>query len=352
MAQSASGPRILVMGCGGIGGTVAAHIAELGADVHVVSRNTATASAVQRNGFRLVGEGGRRTVPGRIYSEVPPGEFDLVLFATQPTDVEGAARQALPHLAPHGHAVILQNGLCESRVADLLGDPSRVIGGIVAWGATMPEPGVFDKTSSGGFVLGGMGGGEAAGLDLVEGLLASIGPIQRTDNLLGARWSKLALNCAVSTLGTLNGSTLGRVVRVRHARRLALEIITEVVAVAKAAGVRLEKVSGTLDLDWIALTDAEIESGSMALAAKHAMLLAVGLRYRRLRSSMLRAIEAGKSPAIDFLNGEVVRHGTRHEVPVPLNALVCDRVWAISRGEVEAGPALVARLYDETRARL
>ena len=352
MALHTDGPRILVMGCGGIGGTIAAHLTELGADVHIVSRNPRTAEVVRSNGIRLVGEAGRRTVPCRIHGAVPNGPFHYVLFATQPTDVEAAAREALPQLAPGGHAVTFQNGLCETRVADILGDPTRVIGGIVAWGASMIEPGVVDKTSAGGFVLGGLAGGDAKAVDVLEGLLCAVGPVQRTDNLLGARWSKLALNCVVSTLGTLNGSTLGKVVKMRHARRLALEIITEVVAVAQAAEVRLEKVSGTLDLEWIALTEAERAQGSMALAAKHAMLLAVGLRYRRLRSSMLRAIEAGKPPAIDFLNGEVVRHGRRHEVSVPLNSLVCDRVWAMSRGEVLAGPSLVGQIFDETRRSL
>ncbi len=349
MVMNTDGPRILIMGCGGIGGTIAAHLAELGADVHIVSRNPATASAVSNHGLRLVGEAGRRTIPCRIHNKVPEGLFDYVLFATQPTDVEAAAREAVPQLAPTGHAVTFQNGLCESRVADILGDPTRVIGGIIAWGASMIEPGVVDKTSAGGFVLGGLAPGNTAAIDVLEGLLSSVGPVQRTDNLLGARWSKLALNCVVSTLGTLNGSTLGKVVKMRHARRLALEIITEVVAVARAAEVRLEKVSGTLDLEWIALTEAERTQGSMALAAKHAMLLAVGLRYRRLRSSMLRAMEAGKPPAIDFLNGEVVRHGRRHEVAVPLNSLVCDRVWAMARGEVEAGPSLVGQIFDQTR---
>ena len=136
-----------------------------------------------------------------------------------------------------------------------------------------------------------------------------------TQNLRGARWSKLALNCAVSALGTIAGERLGPLVRVRRYRRLALEVMTECVAVAKAEGVQLEKVAGTLDLDWIALSEADRASrGSAALTAKHALLLAVGLRYRRMRSSMLAAIERGRTPAIDFLNGEVVdaRHDARH----------------------------------------
>ncbi|MCA9541801.1 MAG: 2-dehydropantoate 2-reductase [Myxococcales bacterium] len=337
------------MGCGGIGGVVAAHLAELGAEVHAVARNPLVIDAVARQGYRVVGEAGKRTVPARIHATVPTGQFDFVLLATQPTDVEGAARQAAPALAPDGHMVCFQNGLCEDRVAAILGDPRRVIGGIVAWGASMVEPGVFDKTSAGGFVLGGHGVDPAA-MERLDALLSCIGPVDRTENLAGARWSKLALNCVISSLGTLNGSTLGRAVRSRTVRRLALEIITEVVAVARAAGVRLEKVAGTLDLDWIALSEVERQQvGSVSLATKHAMLLAVGLRYRRLRSSMLRAIEAGRTPAIDFLNGEIVARAPRFEVPVPVNQAIVERVWAVARGELQPGPALLADLYERTR---
>lgn len=339
-----SEPKILVMGCGGIGGVVTGHLAELGADVVAVSRNAAVVDAVGDRGLMLTGEGGRRTVAARVVREIPPQRFDYVLLATQPTDVEAAARQAAPALAPDGRMVCFQNGLCEDRVSAVLGDARRVIGGIVAWGASAVEPGVFDRTSAGGFVLGRMDGAPDPAIDALADLLEVIGPVQRTDNLAGARWSKLALNCAVSALGTLNGSTLGTVVRQRIARRLALSIMTETVAVAKARDVSLVKVSGTLDLERIALKPAQ--KAGPSLATKHALILAVGLRYRRMKSSMLRAIERGRPPAVDFLNGEVVRHGARAEVPTPVNQAVTDAVWDLSRGTVEPGPALIRSIHE------
>ena len=68
------------------------------------------------------------------------------------------------------------------------------------------------------------------------------------------------------------------------------------------------------------------------MTTKHALLLAVGLRYRRMRSSMLAAIERKRTPAIDFLNGEVVSRGQKHGIPTPINARIVDTVWAIARG--------------------
>jgi 2-dehydropantoate 2-reductase len=342
--------RVLVMGAGGIGGIVAGTLAEAGADVTAVSTNAEIREAVARDGFRLREEGEDRAVPGRVVAAPPPGErFDAVVLATQPPQVEDAARAALGSLADDGNMIVLQNGLCEARIARIAG-AERVIGAIVSWGASMPEAGLYDRTAPGGFTLGRMSGDPDELTRRVGTLFESIGPVALTSNLLGARWSKLALNCAISSLGTIGGERLGPLSRVRRVRRLALEIMTEVVAVARKEQVRLEKVAGTVDLDWIALTDAERKKvGSPGLTAKHALLLAIGVRYRRMRSSMLAAIERGRTPAIDFLNGEVVDRARLHGVDTPVNARVVELVHAIARGEVSSSRALLDTLFDETR---
>ncbi len=346
-------PRLLVVGCGGIGGIIAAHLFEQGHDVTALTTNPLIADAINAEGFRVRGDGSPGTVRGRALRELPAGTppFDYVLLATQPPQVEDAARRALPALAPRGAMVCFQNGLCEERIAAIAG-PERTFGAIVAWGASMVEPGVYDRTSAGGFVLGSLGpaaGGDGR-LDELARILEAVGATSITDNLAGARWSKLAINCAISSLGTLGGERLGVLMRHRFVRRLALEIMTETVAVARALGVRLEKVSGTLDLDWIALTDAErVSAGSPGLVAKHALLLAVGARYRRLRSSMLAAIERGRTPAVDFLNGEVVTRGAALGVPTPMNAAIREAVLAVAAG---GRPSIdrVRDFFERTRA--
>jgi 2-dehydropantoate 2-reductase len=324
------------MGAGSLGGIVAATLTEIGSAVTAVSTNIEIRAAVDKAGYRIVDEGEERTVRGWV-SPAPEGKYDLCILATQPPNVEDAARTALPHLAEDAEVVVLQNGLCEERVGAIVGG-ARVIGAIVAWGASMPEPGRYDRTAAGGFQIGRLTPRDPdADLARVGELLEAIGPVTQTANLRGARWSKLALNCAVSALGTIAGEKLGPLVRVRRYRRLALEAMTECVAVARAEGVALEKVAGTLDLGWIALTDADRASrGSASLTAKHALLLAVGLRYRRMRSSMLAAIERGRTPAIDFLNGEVVAHGRTAGIATPVNERIVEIVWEIANGRAKS----------------
>ena len=365
-------PRLLVVGCGGIGGILAAHLFEQGHDVTALTTNPLVASAINEHGFRVRGDGSPGTVRGRAVRDLAPSTvpFDFVLLATQPPQVEEAARAALTALAPGGAMVCFQNGLCEERVARIAG-AERTLGAIVAWGASMVEPGVYDRTSSGGFVLGSLHAPVTMGetpkppaqpatmgeppmpsrLDELAQILEAVGPTTITDNLAGARWSKLAINCAISSLGALGGERLGVLLRHRFVRRLALELMTETVSVARGLGVRLEKVAGTLDLSFVALTDAERASaGSPGLVAKHALLLAVGARYRRLRSSMLGAIERGRPPAVDFLNGEVVARGAALGVATPVNAAIREDVLAIARGGARPGIELLRSFYERTRA--
>jgi 2-dehydropantoate 2-reductase len=345
-------PRILVMGCGGIGGIIAASLFERDYRVVAVTHNSAITAAINARGFTVQEDEHRRIVRGQAVTALPAdaGAFDVVLLATQPPQVIEAARTALPFLTAAGTAVCFQNGLCEQHVAEVVG-AGRTIGAIVAWGGSMPEPGVYDRTSAGGFTIGRLDGTDDPRFAVLRRALEPIGPVEVTHNLRGARWSKLAINCAISSLGTLGGTRLGRLIRYRFVRRLALEVMTEAVTVARRRSVRLEKVAGTIDLDWITLTPADLSGpGSPSLMAKHALLLAVGAKFRRLRSSMLAAIERGREPAVDYLNGEVIRRAARLGLPVPVNERVHALVLAIWRGHARPGLPLLRDLYRATRA--
>jgi 2-dehydropantoate 2-reductase len=366
-ASSSRPARALVVGCGGLGGIVSASLLEHGAqdapdgagsiDVVTLTTNEAIAAAVNARGFQIRGTDGARTVAGVAKTTLSKDDapFDWVILAVQPPQVEEAAAAALPWLAPSGSMVCLQNGLCEARVAKIAGE-DRVIGAVVAWGGAMPEPGLYERTSAGGFTIGRMTGSakpeDADRLARLALLLEPIGPVNVSDNLAGARWSKLAINCCISTLGTIGGGRLGSLMIHRIVRRLGLELMTEVVLVARRENIRLEKVSGTLDLDWIALTESErlAEVGSPGLLAKHSMLLAVGARYRRMRSSMLSAIERGRTPAVDFLNGEVVDRAKAHGIATPFNSEARKLVHEIASKEIVAGMGAIDELARRVTA--
>ncbi len=342
------------MGCGGIGGTLVCRLLEAGVDVTVVTTNATVRSVLVSRGPSLGGRAAIRTLPeSKVLSSVRDcdARFDFAILAVQPPEVERAASEVRAVLSAEGRIVCLQNGLCEERIAKLIG-AERVIGGVVAWGASMPAPGQYVQTSAGGVTVGYLDGHEDSALLALGELLAHVGPTSRTQNLRGARWSKLAINCAVSTLGTLGGERLGPLLARGFVRNLALEVLTECVAVARADGIVLEPIATTVDLDWLILPDREGTplGRSAALAARHALLLAVGARYRRMRSSMLAAIERGRTPAVDFLNGEVVERGRRLGIETPVNARAQRMVWEISEGRLLAGLETLRELAATARA--
>lgn len=348
--SSADGPRILVVGAGAIGGIVGAGLTRSGRSVTMATTNSEIGRALRERGFEVLGKESFRVPAGQVLGDVgdDAGRFDVVFLAVQPPQVEAVARSLPPRLTATGRVVCFQNGLCEERVARVVG-ADRVVGAVVAWGASMVGPGRYDRTSRGGFTVGRLDGALDGEARRIAALLEPIGRVVLTTNLRGARWSKLAINCAISTLGTIGGDRVGPLLRRTFARRLALEVMTEAVRVARAEGVRLEKVAGTIDLDWLALPGDHRNRSGMGTMARHAVLLSAGLKYRRLRSSMLSAIERGRAPAVDFLNGEVVERGERHGVDVPVNRAATDLVWQIAQGKRRPSLATLRELYEATR---
>ncbi len=343
--------KVAVVGCGGIGGVMAASLTRAGVDVTPVVGNEKVAQAISRAGLRVRElDGTEWSVPA---SRTPvlalsddEGPFDLAIVATQNTTLEIALAATLPHLMPDAAIVTCQNGLPEDRARSLVGN--RVIGCVVGWGASMVEPGVYQRTSRGGLQLGRPTVSGPAPEPIVT-LLEAASQSVLVDDLAGVRWSKLAINCVTTTFGAIGGAPLGKLLSHRSIRRLALEVFAEVAAVAQASGVHVQPVGGTLEIDKIAITDAEraMSFGSPSLAYKHSVLMAVGFKYRRLRSSMLYAIERGRPPEIDFLNGEIVRRGALLGVPTPVNAALVDEVRAIVRQETRSEIPRLRAIHDQ-----
>ena len=123
---------------------------------------------------------------------------------------------------------------------------------------------------------------------------------------------------------------------------------------ARASGVKVQPVGGTLDIDKIAIREDErgMSIGSPSLAYKHSVLMAVGFKYRRMRSSMLYALERGRPPEIAFLNGEIVRRGAALGVETPVNAALVEAVRAIEGKQAQSSIATLREIHDRVvRAR-
>src|SRR5579884_2091277 len=148
--------RIAVIGCGGIGGVVAAALARAGADVTPVVGNPAIARALRAHGYRVRDlDGSEWATPSRaplLHVSDARDKFDAAIVATQSTTLEAALADARDVFTDDAVVVTCQNGLPEERARAVVGD--RVVGCVVGWGASMVEPGVYKRTSRGVLTFG------------------------------------------------------------------------------------------------------------------------------------------------------------------------------------------------------
>lgn len=61
-------------------------------------------------------------------------------------------------------------------------------------------------------------------LEHVAQILKAVTPVVATDNIRGSQWSKLTINCTITTIGALTGESLGRMLKDARVRRAFLGI--------------------------------------------------------------------------------------------------------------------------------
>jgi 2-dehydropantoate 2-reductase len=122
-------------------------------------------------------------------------------------------------------------------------------------------------------------------------------PTEISDNVRGALWAKLVLNCAYNALSAIAQVPYGRLVQGEGVTRAMRDVIDECVAVAKADGVKLP---GDVD------------------AAVRRIAETMPNQY----SSTAQDLARGKHSEIDHLNGLIVRRGEALGVPTPANRML------------------------------
>jgi len=318
--------RIGIIGLGAIGGVLAARlVASRKQDEEIVLAAGRSTPAIREHGLRIEGED--PVLAQTVVERLDGAPCDVLLLCTRTDDIESALAPAATLLPPSGTVVCVQNGLPEERAARMVGK-ERVLGAVIGWSASANGPGNYKLTGGGKFTLGAA---DPAGEPRVAGdatLLERAFPVKRTANLIGARWSKLAMNCALSTLGAVSGFDFGGLAASRDARELAIAAVREAVQVARAKNVRLERVAG-LDPSWV------IGGG---LHAHLIIRLAARIRPRQRSGMLVRLLEGRPAGQIDDLNGAVVRAGREAGVGTPLNARLVELVHDIERGDERLGP--------------
>ncbi|PBI84309.1 2-dehydropantoate 2-reductase [Variovorax boronicumulans] len=300
--------KVAVMGAGAVGCYYGAMLARAGHEVVLIGRPSHV-EAVRANGLRLETKAFDEQV--RLDASTEAGVVqgaDLVLFCVKSTDTESAAAQIGPHLAPGALVLTLQNGVDnDARVRAAL--PSHDVAAAVVYVATeMAGPGHVKHHGRGELVIAPSRRGD----EVAQALIAAGVPTQISDNVRGALWAKLVLNCAYNALSAVSQLPYGELVQGTGVTDVIRDVVAECLAVAKAEGV---VIPGDVD------------------AAVRGIAQSMPSQY----SSTAQDLARGKRSEIDHLNGLVVRRGEALGVPTPANRVLFVMVKLLESKQPQAG---------------
>jgi 2-dehydropantoate 2-reductase len=318
--------RVAVIGAGAVGGTLAALLDRAGHDVEVTARGENLA-AITRHGLRLDGGWGEhvaRVEAHETLSRTGSTGYDLVILATKAQDAAAALRA---NRAALGSAPLLvaQNGLGGLEVARSVLPESPLLGGLALFAASYLEPGRVTVTAALPLIVGAGPGTSRDVLDHVVAVLAGAIPVEVTDDIAGAQWTKLLIN-HVNALPAITGLSVQEVIADPGLRRVMTASMRETVRVARRLGVRFGRVQGVSGR----LLGA-IGSAPLAVGGWFPRLLASRMGDVPNPGSTLQSIRRGQLTEIDFLNGAVVAAAKQGGLAAPINEQIVALVHEVER---------------------
>jgi 2-dehydropantoate 2-reductase len=241
--------RTAIVGVGALGTIFGALMTKNGKPVDMIDANRDHVQALKAHGAAIVGGLNLVQPVSALHPEEMSGHYDLVFLLTKQT----ANHIALPHLRkflrPESLVCTLQNGVPEEYVASFVGK-ERTIGGAVGPAAMWVKPGVASLNSSPrvlaefAFEIGEIDGRITPRLYRVKEYLEAIGHTNLLDNLMGARWSKLKINCTGSGMSAALGQSFGDNIDNPKVIICMAFIGDEVIKTAHAQGIKLERMQG------------------------------------------------------------------------------------------------------------
>lgn len=293
--------RIGVMGAGAVGCYYGAMLALAGHEVRLVGR-PAHVEAMESRGLRLERHSGEAQVRVQASREASVLRgVELVLFCVKSTDTERAAAAMAPHLDPAAVVLSLQNGVDNAeRLARAL--EQQVIAAVVYVATEMAGPGHVRHHGRGELVIGASPASER----IAATFRAAGVPVDISDNVAGALWAKLIVNCAYNALSAITQLPYGQLVRGDAVPTVMRDVVEECLAVAAAAGVTVP---------------GDVSSAVPRIAQSMPGQL----------SSTAQDLARGKPTEIDHLNGFVARRGEALGIATPVNRALCALVRLLER---------------------
>ena len=284
--------KTAVLGAGAVGCFYGGMLARAGREVVLIGRPQ-HADAINRDGLYMETLSFQEHV--RVAARTDAAGIagaDMVLCCVKSTDTLQAAAEMAPHLAPDAIVLSLQNGY--DNAERLQAALERPVHPAVVYVATeMAGPGHLRHHGRGELVIGPF---DRSAEVIAEFALAGV-PVTVSDNVTGALWAKLIINCVYNGLSAITQLPYGRIAPGEGIAGVMDDIVAECLAVAQADGVTVP---------------GDIRAAVAAIAASMATQ----------KSSTAHDVARGRKSEIDHISGYVLRRGAALGIATPVNRTI------------------------------
>ncbi|PJZ84207.1 ketopantoate reductase family protein [Leptospira harrisiae] len=242
--------------------------------------------------------------------------FDYIFIGCKNQNLLEYLEETKKFLKPNGKLILIQNGIPESHLESY---QSQILGGVVGWNTQTLQDGTYYQSNVGSLILGGISNSKPD--PIWNLLLPPYIPLILTDQLAGYRWHKLAINAIINGLAASKQQTLGELFLNKNSRKDALDTLTEIKSVMNVLQIEEQVVPGSFSIQKLGGG-----KGALPTWVRHIILILLGLKYFRIRTSMVQDLDNKRKTEIDYINGEVVTIANDRGVLVPKNEWIVKKV--------------------------
>ncbi len=308
--------NIVIFGAGSIGCYLGGQLANGGANVTFVGRERFQRD-LKINGLSLshFKKATIHVAQDRFVFSLSPqvlSAADIVLVCVKSQDSAEAAELLALYARADALIISFQNGISNAHVLSGGLPYHAVLGGVVPFNVTGTGPGAFHSGTEGDLIVQNTDDARLERLSAV--FTASEQRLEVVPDIKAVQWGKLLVNLN-NAMNALSGGTLHQGLGQR-AYRLALALMIEealnVLRGANITPVQFGKASIDQTLKILRLPTPLFK-----------VIMALVLRIdKTARSSMLDDLEMGRTPEIDYLQGEITALAKRTGQSAPINAAI------------------------------
>jgi len=326
------GRKIAVLGAGAIGSSVSADLTKAGYDITVIDQWPAQVEALRTTGLHIQMADGDIKVPIRAHHLCDLAsanlEFDIVFLAVKSYDHRWMAEFIKPYLKSDGVLVGVMNGMNDDSLVSIVGR-NRTVGCALELSAEIFTPGLVQRnTTHQGtwFGVGELDGYYTPRVKEIQSIMSHVGRCDVTNNIYGAKWTKLIANSMTMGPHGLLGLRNGEAAVLPGMADIAVKLGRESLAVGTALGYRIEPIFGLRADEFAGSSDENL------VTARDTLMRHVG---GQSRTAPIHDHIKGRKSEMEFITGVVAKKGKELGIPTPYNDAVIEIDRQINKGEIK-----------------